>query len=89
MAIAMPNAVLVAHRERAQDFMRAVSPLKSEGMGQAEILPKDYRPWRWFESLAMGEGFQVKRIHVKPGAALSLQFQVSDTVNVTKCYSTI
>jgi mannose-1-phosphate guanylyltransferase/mannose-6-phosphate isomerase len=73
MAIAMPDAVLVAHRERAQDVKRAVSLLKSEGVCQAEVFPKDYRPWGWFESLAMGEGFQVKRIHVKPGAALSLQ----------------
>ena len=73
MAIAMPDAVLIALRERAQDVKRAVSLLKSEGVGQAEVFPKDYRPWGWFESLAMGEGFQVKRIHVKPGAALSLQ----------------
>ena len=73
MAIAMPDAVLVAHRERAQDVKWAVSLLKSEGVCQAEVFPKDYRPWGWFESLAMGEGFQVKRIHVKPGAALSLQ----------------
>jgi mannose-1-phosphate guanylyltransferase/mannose-6-phosphate isomerase len=73
MAIAMPDAVLVSHRERAQDVKRAVSLLKSEGVDQAEVFPKDYRPWGWFESLAMGEGFQVKRIHVKPRAALSLQ----------------
>jgi mannose-1-phosphate guanylyltransferase/mannose-6-phosphate isomerase len=73
MAIAMPDAVLVAHRERAQDVKRAVSLLKLEGVGQAEAFPKDYRPWGWFESLAMGQGFQVKRIHVKPGGALSLQ----------------
>jgi len=73
MAIAMPDAVLVAHKDRAQDVKLAVSLLKSEGVGQAEVFPKDYRPWGWFESLAMGHGFQVKRIHVKPGAALSLQ----------------
>jgi mannose-1-phosphate guanylyltransferase/mannose-6-phosphate isomerase len=73
MAIAMPDAVLVAHRGRAQAVKRAVSLLKSEGVDQAEVFPKDYRPWGWFESLAMGKGFQVKRIHVKPGAALSLQ----------------
>ena len=73
MAIAMPDAVLVAHRDRSQDVKRAVSLLKSEGVIQAELFPKDYRPWGWFESLAIGDGFQVKRIHVKPGAALSLQ----------------
>ena len=73
MAIAMPDAVLVAHRARAQDVKRAVSLLKSQDINQAEIFSKDHRPWGWFESLAIGEGFQVKRIHVKSGAALSLQ----------------
>ena len=32
-----------------------------------------YRPWGWYETLALGERFQVKRIQVNPGAALSLQ----------------
>jgi mannose-1-phosphate guanylyltransferase/mannose-6-phosphate isomerase len=73
MAIAMPDAVLVAHKERAQDVKKAVELLKSKGIAQAEIFPKDHRPWGWFESLALGDCFQVKRICVKPGAALSLQ----------------
>ena len=73
MAIAMPDAVLVAPKERAQDVKKAVELLKSKGITQAEIFPKDHRPWGWFESLAMGDRFQVKRICVKPGAALSLQ----------------
>ncbi|MDB2398548.1 mannose-1-phosphate guanylyltransferase/mannose-6-phosphate isomerase [Planktomarina sp.] len=73
MAIAMPDAVLVAPKERAQDVKMAVELLKSKDIAQAEIFPKDHRPWGWFESLALGERFQVKRILVKPGAALSLQ----------------
>ena len=73
MAITMADAVLVAHKERAQDVKKAVQMLKSKGIAQAEILPTDYRPWGWFESLAIGDRFQVKRICVKPGAALSLQ----------------
>jgi mannose-1-phosphate guanylyltransferase / mannose-6-phosphate isomerase len=32
-----------------------------------------YRPWGWFESIEVGKHFQVKRLHVKPGARLSLQ----------------
>ena len=36
-------------------------------------LPRDYRPWGWYESLIIGGRFQVKRIVVHPGAALSLQ----------------
>ena len=73
MAIAMPDAVLVAPRERAQDVKKAVELLKSKQITQAELFPKDHRPWGWFESLALGDRFQVKRICVKPGAALSLQ----------------
>ena len=73
IAVAMPDAVLVAHRSRAQDVKQAVEALKAQGMTQAETLPRDYRPWGWFESLAVGARFQVKRIHVNPGAALSLQ----------------
>ena len=73
MAIAMPDAVLVAPKDRAQDVKKAVELLKSKDIAQAEIFPKDHRPWGWFESLALGERFQVKRICVKPGASLSLQ----------------
>ena len=69
----MPDAVLVAPKDRAQDVKKAVELLKSKDISQAEIFPKDHRPWGWFESLALGERFQVKRICVKPGAALSLQ----------------
>ena len=73
IAVAMPDAVLVAHKSRAQDVKRAVERLKAHGAKQAETLPRDYRPWGWFEGLALGGRFQVKRIHVNPGAALSLQ----------------
>jgi mannose-1-phosphate guanylyltransferase/mannose-6-phosphate isomerase len=73
IAVAMPDAVLVAHKDRAQDVKQAVTALKAQGAKQAETLPRDYRPWGWFEGIALGERFQVKRIHVHPGAALSLQ----------------
>ena len=73
MAIAMPDAVLIAHKKKAQDVKKAVELLKKKNINQAEIFPKDHRPWGWFESLSLGNRFQVKRIYVKPGAALSLQ----------------
>ena len=73
IAVAMPDAVLIASKERVQDVKKAVELLKTKEIAQAEIFPKDYRPWGWFESLALGDLFQVKRISVKPGAALSLQ----------------
>ena len=73
VAIAMPDAVLVAPKERSQDVKKAVELLQAKDIAQAKIFPKDHRPWGWFESLAVGERFQVKRICVKPGASLSLQ----------------
>jgi len=72
-AIATPDAVLVADMSRAQDVKAAVSALKKKGAKQAEAFPRDHRPWGWFETLALGNRFQVKRIVVHPGAALSLQ----------------
>ncbi|QPZ91153.1 mannose-1-phosphate guanylyltransferase/mannose-6-phosphate isomerase [Thioclava electrotropha] len=73
IAVAMPDAVLVAHRSRAQDVKAAVSALKARNAAQATDFPRDHRPWGWFERLVLSDRFQVKRITVKPGAALSLQ----------------
>ncbi len=73
MAVAMNDAVLVADMSRAQDVKLAVAALKAKGADQAVQFPKDHRPWGWFESLVVGSRFQVKRIHVHPGASLSLQ----------------
>ncbi|MBW6505120.1 MAG: mannose-1-phosphate guanylyltransferase/mannose-6-phosphate isomerase [Rhodobacteraceae bacterium] len=73
IAVAMPDAVLVASRADSQRVKDAVAALRARGARQATAFPTDHRPWGWFESLAMGERFQVKRIVVKPGAALSLQ----------------
>lgn len=76
IAIAMPDAVLVAHKSQAQQVKQAVASLKKRGTKQAETFPRDHRPWGWFETLALGDRFQVKRIVVHPGAALSLQSHV-------------
>jgi len=76
VAIAMPDAVLVADATRTQEVKLAVSTLKARGAKQAEAFPKDHRPWGWFETLVLADRFQVKRIVVHPGAALSLQSHV-------------
>lgn len=73
IAVAMPDAVLVAHKDRAQEVKQAVVALKARDVPQAETLPRDYRPWGWYECLVSGPRFQVKRIVVHPGASLSLQ----------------
>ena len=73
VAVAMPDAVLVAHKSHSQKVKEAVSALKASGKRQAEDFPVDRRPWGWFESLAIGGRFQVKRLVVVPGGKLSLQ----------------
>ena len=73
IVVAMPDAVLVADMACAQGVKVAVAALKAKRASQAEAFPKDHRPWGWFESLVIGDRFQVKRIVVHPGAALSLQ----------------
>jgi len=73
IAIAMPDAVLVAHRDATQDVSRAVAILREADAPQAETFTTDHRPWGYFETLALGSRFQVKRIVVHPGGTLSLQ----------------
>lgn len=73
IAVAMHDAVLVASMERAQDVRLVVEALKAEGSPAAEEYPRVHRPWGWYETLALGPRFQVKRIMVKPGGRLSLQ----------------
>lgn len=73
MVVSMSDAVLVAPKDQAQRVKDAVAALKAKGASQAVQLPRDYRPWGWYESLVIGGRFQVKRIVVTPGASLSLQ----------------
>lgn len=73
MVVSTKDAVLVAGMDRAQEVRHAVSALKSKGARQAEAFLRDHRPWGWYETLALADRFQVKRIVVNPGAALSLQ----------------
>ncbi|MFN4143001.1 mannose-1-phosphate guanylyltransferase/mannose-6-phosphate isomerase [Aestuariivirga sp.] len=73
VAVAMPDAVLISRTSEAQRVKEAVSLLKERQAPQVTAFRRDHRPWGWFEVLALGPRFQVKRIVVHPGAALSLQ----------------
>lgn len=68
-----PDATLVARKDRVQDVKAIVDKLKAAGRQEHLFHRKVYRPWGSYDSIDMGERFQVKRIVVKPGAALSLQ----------------
>jgi mannose-1-phosphate guanylyltransferase/mannose-6-phosphate isomerase len=68
-----PDALLVADKARAQDVSKIVARLKNEGRREHEQHLRNYRPWGFFETLSIGPRFQVKLLHVKPGAKLSMQ----------------
>jgi mannose-1-phosphate guanylyltransferase/mannose-6-phosphate isomerase len=68
-----PDALLVADRNRAQEVSRLVTALRESGRKEQEQHLRNYRPWGWFETLAIGPRFQVKTLHVKPGSKLSMQ----------------
>ncbi|MBK0397880.1 mannose-1-phosphate guanylyltransferase/mannose-6-phosphate isomerase [Limibaculum sp. M0105] len=76
VAVATRDGVLVANMDRAQDVREAVTALTSAGARQATEFPRHYRPWGWYETIGLGDRFQVKQIVVKPGARLSLQSHV-------------
>lgn len=73
IVVETPDAVLVCHKEQAQDVKEIVSRLKDGARSEYQIHRKVYRPWGSYEGVDAGERFQVKRLTVKPGAALSLQ----------------
>ena len=67
------DAVLVARKDRVQQVKDVVATLKSQQRTQAALHREVHRPWGSYDSVDAGDGFQVKRIKVKPGARLSLQ----------------
>ena len=71
--LAMSIAVLVAHKDESQTVKKAVATLASQSRYQAKQFLKVHRPWGWYQTLALGEQYQVKEIFVNPGAQLSLQ----------------
>jgi len=73
VVVETPDAVLVARRDNMQQVKDVVAWLKREGRSEADTHRKVYRPWGYYDSVDAGSRFQVKRIVVNPGAALSMQ----------------
>ena len=68
-----PDALLVADKSRAQEVSTIVGRLKQSNRKEQEQHLRNYRPWGFFETLSFGGRFQVKLLHVNPGAKLSMQ----------------
>lgn len=71
--VATKDAVLAAHKSHAQDVKRIVDRLQRDGRSEHLAPVETYRPWGSFQTIDLGDRFQVKRIVVKPGEKLSLQ----------------
>ena len=87
------DAVMVAHKDQAQKVKTIVEELTRQNRKEVITHRKCYRPWGNYDSVDMGDRFQVKRILVNPGASLSLQMHyhraehwvvVSGTAEVTR-----
>ena len=68
-----PNATLIATKDKAQEVKKIVEQLQEQDREEQFCNRKVYRPWGWYDSIEVGFHFQVKRLHVNPGAKLSLQ----------------
>jgi mannose-1-phosphate guanylyltransferase/mannose-6-phosphate isomerase len=73
VVVSTSDAVMVVPRERAQEVKQLVDTLKTAKRAEATDHKRVHRPWGYYESIDMGERFQVKRIVVIPGGKLSLQ----------------
>ena len=67
------DAVLVADRNKVQDVKRIVNVLKDRQRSEAAVHRRVYRPWGSCEYLVSADRFEVTRLVVNPGQALSLQ----------------
>jgi mannose-1-phosphate guanylyltransferase/mannose-6-phosphate isomerase len=73
MVVETADAILVVHKNKTQDVRIIVDHLKRQSRSEGIVHRKVFRPWGSDENVDAGERFQVKRIVVKPGGALSLQ----------------
>ena len=73
IVVATQDAVLVAPRAADQQVKTLVEMLKAKGHPSGSAHRRVHRPWGSYESVLLGDRFQVKRLCVRPGGVLSLQ----------------
>lgn len=73
LIIDTPDALLVAHRDYAEQVKDVVSLLTTRKQSQATEHRRVGRPWGAYDTIDEGDRFAVKRLTVKPGAKLSLR----------------
>jgi mannose-1-phosphate guanylyltransferase/mannose-6-phosphate isomerase len=73
VVVSTSDAVMVVPRARSQEVKELVAKLKAAKRPEATDHKRVHRPWGYYETIDLGERFQVKRIVVNPGGMLSLQ----------------
>lgn len=73
LVIDTADALLVAHKDKAQKVKNIYAQLKAQGHDSHRLHRTAHRPWGTYTVLEEGDGFKIKRIVVKPQASLSLQ----------------
>ena len=71
--VATSDAILIADKKYSQQVKELVNTLNTDHPHLAADHQRVARPWGYYEILAEGPVFKVKRLMVKPGAKLSLQ----------------
>ena len=86
------DAVLVANLDQVQKVKDIVASLKAADRSEYKLHREVYRPWGKYDSVDIGDRYQVKRITVKAGEKLSIQMHhhraehwvvVSGSANIT------
>lgn len=73
VVVSTKDALLVAHKDLVQDAKLVANKLREDGRSEWELHREVYRPWGKYDSIDIGDRYQVKRITVNPGAKLSVQ----------------
>ena len=73
VVVSTRDMVLVTKKERAQDVKKLMEEVGNDNRELVESHPRTERPWGYYETIELADRHQVKHIHVRPGAKLSVQ----------------
>ncbi len=73
VVVSTRDAVLVSKKDRAQELKKLLEMISQHNDTLLDRHNRVYRAWGFYETIDLGERYQVKHIRVKPGAKLSVQ----------------
>lgn len=71
--VSTKDALIVGNKNSSEDVKYIVDELKNQSRPEWSLHREVHRPWGSYDSIDNGEGFQVKRLTVKPHQKLSVQ----------------